>query len=1062
MVLKTVFPILVAATVAAGCGGPDVPKHVEARLPESVDYGFHIKPLIADRCYACHGPDDGARQGELHLYSETGALRTKLPSGRRAIVPGKLRKSEVIRRIFSDDPEVMMPPPESNLALSAFDKALIARWIEQGAEWKPHWAFIPAVMPEVPAVEEVSWASGPIDRFVLARLEREGMAPSPLEGRERLLRRLTFDLTGIPPTIAEIDAFLADTDADAYERVVDRLLASTAFGERMAAEWMDAARYADSHGYHSDGVRFMWPWRDWVIDAFNRNMPYDEFVTWQMAGDLLPEPSAEQRLATAFHRNHPMTAEGGVIDEEYRVDYVADRANTTGRAILGMTMECARCHDHKFDPISQKEYYQFFAFFNNVRELGLSADDGNAGPLVMLMTDDEERALEAARAVVLERERVLGERAKQVQEQQAHLGYRPDQAILARGLVDYYPFDALAAQTSPNAASGRSDAEVLGTLDVIHGPRGGALLFDDDYDYIHLKGAGLFDRTGPFSVGLWLRLDEGGAYARIVGNSDNKHTFWRGWELYVDSLDHVAARLIHALPHNYLHVRTSEPLPLSSWTHVMVTYDGSSRAEGLRLYMDGKEAPVGVEHDRLYKSFLPVGSDYEVTDRAPRVARSYRAFGGDDGIFTGAMDDLRMYDRRLSRAEVALLAATSDEPPLSENDRLEAYLLHEDAAYQDLMAQLRASREAEEARVSDMLEVMVMEEMDEPRQAHVLDRGLYDQPAESVLAAVPSAFGPWPDSLPANRLGLAQWFFSDEHPLTARVAVNRYWQMLFGQGIVATSEDFGSQGTLPSHPELLDWLARTFVDSGWDTKALLKTIVTSATYRQSSAGTNPGDPSNVLLARGPRYRMPAEMIRDNALAASGLLVDSVGGPSVKPYQPPGLWIEKGNFSTALLRYQQDTGNDLYRRSLYTFIRRTSPPPSMTIFDTPDRNFCVVRRQNTNTPLQALVLLNDPQYVEAARVLAERIQREGGSDLQARIRYGFRLATSRHPTQEEASLLAEVYEEERRRFALAPADADSLLAVGERPRDPALDRYDTAAFAVVAGLLLNHDEAYTKR
>lgn len=1061
MVLKTVFPIL-AAALAAGCGGPDVPQHMESRLPDRVDYGFHIKPLIADRCYACHGPDDGARQGGLHLYSEEGALRTKLPSGRRAIVPGRLRKSEAIRRIFSDDPEVMMPPPESNLALSAYDKALIARWIKQGAEWKPHWAFIPSVMPEVPAVEEVSWASGPIDRFVLARLEREGLAPSPVEGKERLLRRVTFDLTGIPPTIAEIDAFLADTGADAYERVVDRLLASPAFGERMATKWMDAARYADSHGYHSDGVRFMWPWRDWVIDAFNRNMPYDEFVTWQMAGDLLPEPSAEQRLATAFHRNHPMTAEGGVIDEEYRVDYVADRANTTGRAILGMTMECARCHDHKFDPISQKEYYQFFAFFNNVRELGLSADDGNAGPLVMLMTNVEERALKEARAAVLEHEKALGERAERVREQQAHMEYQPDRALLGRGLVDHYPFDALATQASPNVAGGRLDAEVLGTLDVIDGPRGGALLFDDDYDYMHLPGAGLFDRTGPFSVGLWLRLDEGGAYARIVGNSDNKHTFWRGWELYVDSLDHVAARLIHALPHNYLHVRANEPLALSSWTHVAVTYDGSSRAEGLRLYLDGKEVPVRVEHDRLYKSFLPVGSDYEVTDRAPRVARSYRAFGGDDGIFTGAMDDLRMYDRRLSRAEAGLLAATSDEPVLTEGHRLEAYLLHEDAPYRDLMALLRASREAEEARVSDMLEVMVMEEMDEPRQTHVLDRGLYDQPAESVGPAVPSAFGPWPDSLPANRLGLAQWLFSGEHPLTARVAVNRYWQMLFGQGIVATSEDFGNQGTLPSHPELLDWLASTFVESGWDTKALLKTIVMSATYRQSSAYTNPEDPSNVLLARGPRYRMPAEMIRDNALAVSGLLVDSVGGPSVKPYQPPGLWIEKGNFSTALLRYQQDTGDDLYRRSLYTFIRRTSPPPSMTIFDTPDRNFCVVRRQNTNTPLQALVLLNDPQYVEAARVLAERMQKEGGSDTETRIRYGFRLATSRRPTQAEASLLADVYEEERRRFARAPADADSLLAVGERPRDPALDRYDTAAFAVVAGLLLNHDEAYTKR
>ena len=1062
MVRKPYFIILAAAALVGGCGGPDVHPDVEARLPERVDYGFHIKPLLSDRCYACHGPDDGARQGGLHLYSEEGALRTRLPSGRRAIVAGKLGKSEVIRRIFSGDPEIMMPPPESYLVLSAYDKALIARWIDQGAEWKPHWAFIPPVLPLAPAVEETSWPSGAIDHFVLARLEREGLSPSPGEDRERLLRRVTFDLTGIPPTIAEIDAFLADASPDAYERVVDRLLASAAFGERMATEWMDAARYADSHGYHSDGIRTMWPWRDWVIDAFNRNMPYDEFVTWQMAGDLLPGASAEQKLATAFHRNHPMTAEGGVIDEEYRVDYVADRANTTGRAILGMTMECARCHDHKFDPISQREYYQFFAFFNNVRELGLSADDGNAGPLVMLMSEEEESALESARAAVRELEEALADRAELVRQQETFLEYQPDETLLARGLADRYPFDALTSQASPNAVGGRADAEVLGTLDVIDGPRGGALLFDDDYDYMHLPGAGLFDRTAPFSVGLWLRLDEGGAYARIAGNSDNKHTFWRGWELYVDSLDHVAARLIHALPHNYLHVRTTEPLALRSWTHATITYDGSSRAEGLRLYLDGEEAPVSIEHDRLYKSFLPVNSAYEVTDRAPRVARSYRAFGGDDGILTGAMDDLRMYERRLSRAEVALLAGSADAAPLAEDDRLDAFLLHEDAPYRDLMARLRSARDEEALRVRDILEVMVMEEMAEPRQAHVLDRGLYDQPADPVRPAVPSAFGPWPDSLAANRLGLARWFFGPEHPLTARVAVNRYWQMLFGQGIVATAEDFGSQGTLPSHPELLDWLARTFVDSGWDTKALLKTIVMSATYRQSSAGTNPDDPNNLLLARGPRYRMSAEMIRDNALAASGLLVDSVGGPSVKPYQPPGLWIEKGNFSTALLHYKQDSGDDLYRRSLYTFIRRTSPPPSMTIFDTPDRNFCVVRRQNTNTPLQALVLLNDPQYVEAARVLAERMQKEGGTGTRARIEYGFRLATSRQPTSAEASLLAEVYEEERQRFARAPSDADSLLAVGERPRDPALDRTDTAAFAVVAGLLLNHDEAYTKR
>ncbi len=1056
---------LAALLPAAGCGpsGTKDPA-ILAQLPDDVDYNIHIKPILSDRCYACHGPDDNARQADLRLYTEEGALHTKLASGRRAITPGSRRKSAVFHRINSDDSDVVMPPPESNLALSEYEKALIGRWIDQGAEWKPHWAFLPPVQPDVPEVTQSFWPHDPLDAFVLARLEREGLAPSPEADKERLLRRVNFDLTGLPPTITEIDAFLADDSPGAYERVVDRLLASPSYGERLAIDWMDVSRYADSHGYHADGIRTMWPWRDWVIEAFNRNVPYDQFVSWQLAGDLLSKATREQKLATAFHRNHPMTAEGGIIDEEYRLEYVIDRANTTAQAFLGMTMECARCHDHKFDPISQKEYYQFTAFFNNVQELGMTGNDGNAGPLLTLLSEEEQAGLAAVRAHIEELEQSLARRRGEVSAAGIYRNTATTTAMLGSGLLDHYPLDTITGKSTPNRVAGSEPAEVQGELELVPGPRGQAARFDDDYDLLHLTAAGLFERTDPFTIGLWIHPEEGGDYTKILGNAFHKDTYWRGWELFLDSLNHVGARLIHAFPHNYIHVRTRAAVELGSWTHLTLTYDGGSRAGGLRIFIDGAKAPLVIEYDKLYKSILPVDGNYERIDRPVRVARSYRAFAGNDGIFRGYMDDIRLYGRALTPGEAAILAGieVTEEP---DAHRLASYLQHTDAPYQHIMRDLQRAREKEQELIADALEVMVMEEMEEPRATYVLGRGQYDQPGERVAPGVPAAFGGFPDSLPPNRLGLAQWLFADDNPLTARVTVNRYWFLLFGQGLVSTPQDFGSQGILPSHPELLDHLATTFVTSGWDVKGLLRKIVLSATYRQSSSASPAllaRDPSNDLLARGPRHRLPAELIRDNALAASGLLVSHVGGPSVKPYQPPGLWIEKGNFSSALLTYKPDQGESLYRRSLYTFIRRTSPPPSMAVFDAPDRTTCTVRRQNTNTPLQALVLMNDPQYVEAARLLAERMQKSGASDLHGQLVYGFRLATGRRPAPEEVALLAELYEKEEARFASAPADADSLFSVGDHPADAALDKTVTAALAMVAGLMINHDEAYTKR
>ena len=757
-----------------------------------------------------------------------------------------------------------------------------------------------------------------------------------------------------------------------------------------------------------------------------------------------------------------MTAEGGVIDEEYRLEYVADRTNTTSRAFLGLTMECARCHDHKFDPVSQAEYFQLSAFFNNVNELGMTGDDGNAGPLLMLPTPEEEVELERKRDRIEELEVALIAHEEEVKRMGTYRKTQVPKNALDLDLASYFPFDETTGDSTPNGApDGKEGKTGGGTLTLTEGPSGQAVDFDSDYDFLQVAEAGDFERSDPFSVTVWLRPDTSGAYTRIVGNAFHKNTYWRGWEVYLDSLNHLSARLIHALPHNYLHVRSAEPIAAEDWTHTAVTYAGSSRADGIQLYIQGRRVPAVIEYDKLYKSILPVDGLYRLTSRPLRIGRSYRAFGGDDGIYLGDMDELRLYARTLTASDITTLAGV----PAREENELAAYLHYHDARYARLLRELKEARVEENTAVNEVTEVMVMEEMAEPRPTHILERGLYDQPRDQVHPATPEVLGFLPDSLPSTRLGLAQWLFSSEQPLTARVTVNRYWLMFFGQGLVVTPEDFGNQGALPSHPALLDYLAVTFMESGYDVKAFIKSIVMSASYRQASTASpalQELDPTNVLLARGPKHRLTAEMVRDNALAAGGLLVNQVGGPSVKPYQPPGLWIEKGNFSQFLLHYKQDEGDALYRRSLYTFIRRTSPPPTMLVFDAPDRTTCFVQRQNTNTPLQALVLLNDPQYVEASRALAERIQREDPDNVAAQIRRGFRLATGRAPSDQEVSLMEKLYIQEKERFAARPADIDSLFSVGELIADASLDRTNTAALTMVTQLILNHDEAYTKR
>lgn len=743
-----------------------------------VDFLKEVRPILSDACYNCHGPDEEARKARLRLDERKGAFADR--GGVTAVVPGDLEASELIQRVTSRDSELRMPPPDTGLKLSRKQAQILQDWVKAGAEWPEddrHWAFVPPARPEPPEVKEAGWGRNPLDAFVMARLEKEALRPAPEADKETLLRRVTFDLTGLPPSPEEIDAFLTDDSGEAYERVVDRLLASPHYGEQVAAYWLDAARYADTDGYQNDRNRYMWVWRDWVIRALNANVPFDRFVVEQMAGDLLPERDFFTQVASGYNRNHRINSEGGSIPDEWIVEYVADRVETLGTTFLGLTLNCSRCHDHKYDPVSQEDFYSLFAFFNGIDEAGLGPNNGNSPPFI--------------------------------------------------------------------------------------------------------------------------------------------------------------------------------PVP-KSWPDLKPAESKFVTPEKMRI----KVVQVSVPRPQ------PGGPNT----------------------------------------------------------------------------------------------VMVMHELPKPRPTYVLERGLYDRPDKSreLAPAVPAVLGGWKKEWPKNRLGLAKWLTSPNHPLTSRVTVNRIWQRLFGVGLVKTSENFGLQGEHPSHPELLDWLATEFVREGWDLKAFYKLLVCSATYRQASEGHSARDPENRLLSRGPRRRLPAYAIRDSALAASGLLVPTSGGPSVRPYMPPGIWRSISNNS-----YKQDKGDKLYRRSLYTYWRRTIPPPTMMTFNAAEREVCIVRKDRTITPLQALTLMNNVAFVEAARHLAERMFKQAPEETpEARIAYGFRAVTGRRPTPEETKLLLADFRAYRTAFAENSAAANKLLQVGERPNDAKLSKPILAAYAIVASTILNLDEAIT--
>jgi len=1041
----TIAVTTIACLIAAADTRQVAATQTSTAQPARVDFNSQIRPLLSDRCFRCHGPDSNKRKAELRLDRRDGALKD-IGDGWAIVKPRDPGKSELIRRIHADDDDDKMPPPDSNLSLSAAEKVLLKRWVVEGAEYRSHWSLAPVSPVKVP---KLPGAANPIDAFVRTRLENEAIRPAPPAPSEILIRRLALNLTGLPPTLAEIDAFLTDRSPDAYARAVDRYLASPAYGERMAVDWLDLARYADTYGYQADVDRDMSPYRDWVIRAFNDNLPYDQFLTWQLAGDLLPNATREQRVATAFNRLHRQTNEGGSIEEEFRTEYVIDRVNTFGTAMLGLTMECARCHDHKFDAITQRDYFSMFAFFNNIDESGLYSHFTNATPTpsLLLWPADKEKPY------TLVKERIAATEARMKSLSRSARGaYRTwikTARISGPVPVAHLEFNTMTGDTTPDSVSTGSAQLQDGPVLVPEAATGtsAAIRFSGDNAVIH-PGVRSFVRTDPFSISLRLKPTEKQDRGIILHQS----RAWtdagsRGFEL---TLEHGRPffGLIHFWPGNAIAVRARRPLPLNEWSRLVVTYDGSSRATGIRLYLNGAPLDTDVVRDHLYKD-ISYGPGDNSSDKHPlTIGARFR----DSGFKNGLLDDLQVFDTCLTAAEVAS-ARPGD---LKGTVAFDHFLARQYQPYVLALAELRKLREEENALIAGVPEIMVMEEMREPRRAHLLTRGVYDAPGEIVSRDTPDSFPSFPKGQPRNRLGLARWLTNREHPLAARVVVNRIWRMHFGRGIVASQEDFGSQGKLPTHPELLDWLASRFMDDGWDVKALHRLIVSSDTFRESSqvprehAGR---DPDNHLLARGPKIRLMAEQIRDSALAASGLLNRTIGGPSVKPYQPADLWEQAGTGKT----YKQDTGDKLYRRSLYTFWRRTSPPPSMVTFDAMSREVCTAKRDVTATPLQSLVLLNDPQFVEAARVLAEQLLKRFPRDGAARNREAFRSLTGRLPDQTESSTLARVFAEQQDLFGRNPDDAKLLLGTGESRWDDALPRAEFAAMTTVVSAIMNFDE-----
>lgn len=1079
-------------SVLLGAAAPHTPK-----LPRTVAFNRDIRPILSDNCFACHGPDSANRKASLRLDKHEDLIASR--KGGAPVVPGKPDASQLWKRIITTDEEDLMPPPESHKKLSDAEKQLFKKWIEQGAEWEPHWSLVAPQKPAPPKPADASWIRNPIDQFILAALTEQNLTPAPQADRRTLIRRVSFDLIGLPPTAQEVEDFVADKAPDAYEKIVDRLLARSEYGEHRARYWLDAARYGDTHGIHIDNYREMWPYRDWVISAFNRNEPFNQFTLEQIAGDLLSNPTLEQRIATGFHRCNITTNEGGVIPDEAQSWYDKDRVETTGAVWLGLTLGCGACHDHKFDSFTQKEFYQMAAFFRNTLQKPLDGNIADTPPIVTVPSAQDrprwdELSKQQSQLVARRNDRrkeamkdfnlwVIGQEPRKLTEpidpkdEELSIGLDEGKGRtlhaklrgkpLAIELDDDEPQQPADAKEKPAAGAPGE----MNDLSYLRWGRGSgkdksdmALHFEDKGG-VEIAGAGDFEADQPFSVGGWVLPPRAeGSFVVAAKLETGKAAKPQGWVLELAGRI-LTFRIIGSGRGETLNIRVNRAMELKpgQWSHIFATYDGKRGADGLALYVNGKVLYSQTDDQKLIKGSirntgnLRLGSD------------------GKRGLAGGAMQDFRIYKRDLVEEEIAVLAKWNDlsdklaKPELkigdSERDRLASlYLTRLDDPYRKLVQDLAKIEDGQrEIRRRSPVTHVMQEIPDSKPTAHILNRGQYDQPREEVSADTPKALPPIPAGAPHNRLGLAKWLIDDSNPLTARVTVNRYWQEIFGTGLVKTSEDFGIMGQNPSHPELLDWLAVEFRDSGWDVKKFLRMLVTSATYRQSALATPDklqADPNNRLLSRGPRFRMDAEALRDFALASSGLLVKKIGGPSVKPYQPEGVWEAVAMNSSNTKSYTPDTGEGLYRRSMYTFWKRSAPPASMDIFNAPTRENCIVRRERTNTPLQALATMNDPQWIEAARHLAQQALKAGQDD-NARLDF----VTLR--------VLARPYDPAERQIALATlkeltdhyrsqADAAAkLIRTGESKPDESLPIDESAAWTMLVNQVMNLDEALCK-
>jgi len=1032
---------------------------------DKIQFNRDIRPILAEHCLQCHGPDSASRKGDLRFDRREAAIE------REAIVPGKPEKSELVARIVTDDPEEIMPPPSTHKTLSVRDKQLLKDWIAAGAVYEPHWSFIAPVRGTVPVVKNKAWVRNPIDAFILAKLEEQRLTPAPEADRRTLARRLSLDLTGLPPEPAEVEAFVADKSSDAYEKLVDRLMAKPTWGEHRGRYWLDAARYGDTHGIHIDNAREMWAYREWVINAFNRNLPFDTFTTEQLAGDLLPNRTLDQQIASGFNRCNITTSEGGAIAEEYLVLYDRDRTETTSAVWLGLTANCAVCHDHKFDPLTQREFYEMGAFFNNTTQAAMDGNVKDTPPVVVVPQPSDRAEWAALTKQSTDLEQQLDARRKAARPEYEtwattatpgpvlatvpHEGLRLHALLGDVGrdrvslVVDNQLREAAAGKVL-TGEPGRVAAQAMRTAPGVA---------------IEVPEAGDFDAKQPFSCALWVKLPKLGPSGAVIARMGNKA--YQGWDFMIEPSGRLTTHIVHKWPDDAIKVAVKKkPIPVNIWTHLVMTYDGSGKAAGVTFFVDGERMDMVTQIDKL-------GAGHTIRTDAPLTIGS-RGYGNSkiDGV---ALQDVRVYGRKLAHHEVRQIgertrAAWLASKPLKErtadekNELYQWYLPALDKKFGETTSQL-AGVQAKQATIKQRGSIThVMQEKPEMPVAYVLYRGEYDKRRDEVKPNTPGMLPPMPSDLPRNRIGFAQWLLRPEHPLTARVTVNRFWQEVFGTGIVRTTGDLGASGELPSHPELLDWLAIEFRESGWDVKRLFKLLVTSATYRQSAVATKEKlekDPHNRLLARGPRFRMDAEMVRDYALAASGLLVEKLGGPSVRPYQPEGVWEAVAMTGSNTRFYVPEKGEGLYRRSMYTFWKRAAPPASMDIFNAPSREVCTVRRERTNTPLQALVTLNDPQFIEAARHLAERALSEGGREVGPRLEFLARRVLARPLSDAEQAVVRSGLESLAKFYQAHPDDAGKLITVGDSKPNATLEPRELAAWTMVANELMNLDEVLNK-